>query len=135
MDCVIVRPFAFVGEHLANRYAITQFIEAAKAGRPLEVWGNGSTVRSYLYGEDLGKWLWSVLLNGDKDIAYDIGGIYPYTILEVAQLVASIIPTPIHIMNNNHVETEYIPNLDNIRKLGCKQTVDLEEAIRRVINA
>ena len=64
VDLVIARLFTFIGAHLKDLYAITHFMEAAKAGKPIEVWGDGSTIRSYLYGEDLGRWRWKILLDG-----------------------------------------------------------------------
>jgi nucleoside-diphosphate-sugar epimerase len=132
VDVVIARLFTFVGAHLKNLYAITQFIEAAKAGKPLEVWGDGSTVRSYLYGEDLGRWMWKILLEGDG--VYDVGSINPYTILQVARLVADVIPAKIHVLNNGHPETFYIPDTTRVEKLGCIETVGLKEAIERTIH-
>jgi nucleoside-diphosphate-sugar epimerase len=132
VDVVIARLFTFVGAHLKNLYAITNFIEAAKAGKPLEVWGDGSTIRSYLYGEDLGRWMWKILLEGKG--TYDVGSEIPYSILQVARQVADIIPAKIHVLNNGHPATVYLPDTDNARELGCVETVGLKEAIKKTIN-
>lgn len=132
VDVVITRLFAFVGAHLKNLYAITRFIEAAKAGKPLDVWGDGSSVRSYLYGEDLGRWMWRILLEGEG--VYDVGGSTPYTILQVARLVADVIPAKIHVLNNGHPETYYMPDTTRALELGCRETMGLKEAVKRVVH-
>jgi len=132
VDYIIARLFTFVGEHLKNHYAITNFIESAKNGKPLQVWGDGSTVRSYLYGDDLGKWMWSLLLN--RKGVYDVGSIIPYTILEVARIVADIIPAKIQILNDGHPSTRYLPDTTRARtELGLKETVGLKDAICQTI--
>lgn len=134
VEVVIARLFTFIGKNLKNRYAITKFIEAAKVGNPIEVWGNGSSVRSYLYGEDLGNWLWHLLLDGEG--CYDVGSDFPYFILEVARMVSEAFgwSVPINILHNEHEETRYVPDVTRALRLGCEETVDLKEAIRRTIN-
>jgi nucleoside-diphosphate-sugar epimerase len=131
-DVVIARLFTFIGAHLKNLYAITHFITDAKAGRPLAVWGQGSTVRSYLYGEDLGHWMWNILLHGEG--VYDVGSSIPVTILELANMVASIIPTTVEMVNVPTAETTYLPDTIRANALGCVQTVGLKEAIERTAN-
>jgi nucleoside-diphosphate-sugar epimerase len=129
-DVVIARLFTFVGERLKNLYAITNFIDDALHGRPITVCGNGNTVRSYLYGEDLGHWMWGLLfgLSG----TYDVGSYVPYTTLEVARLVADIIPAKIEVLNAPGVPTtRYLPNIT----YSEWEKVGLREAIERTINA
>jgi nucleoside-diphosphate-sugar epimerase len=131
-DAIIARLFSFVGSHL-NRHVVHDFIECAKQGKPLEVWGDGSTVRSYLYGYDLGTWLWKILLEGNG--VYDVGSAIPYTILETARIVADIIPARIEVLNNGEPSTRYLPwSIRAQKELGCKETVGLKEAVRRIVN-
>lgn len=131
VDVVITRLFTFVGARLKNKYAITQFIEAAKAGKPLEVWGGGRSIRSYLYGEDLGRWMWKILFCGSG--VYDVGSAVPYSILEVARIVAEVIPANI-VIGRDEEPTEYLPDVQAAIKLGCRETVGLREAIERTVN-
>ncbi len=131
-DVIIARLFTFVGAHLKNLYAITNFIENARRGEPLRVQSNGEAVRSYLYGEDLGRWMWKLLLEGE-DI-YDVGGSVPYTILEVARLVADIMKTQIEVWPHGPPPTVYLPNTTRAHELGCEETIGLHDAIERTIN-
>lgn len=132
-DVVIARLFTFVGERLKNLYAVTHFIADAKAGKPIQVWGDGRTIRSYLYGSDLGTWMWKILLEGEG--IYNVGSDFPYTILRLAQIVAEIIPAKIEFVNPHGPETRYLPDTERACELGCKRTIGLKEAIERVINA
>ncbi len=131
-DVVIARLFTFVGAHLKNLYAITNFIENAKRGEPLRVQSNGEAVRSYLYGKDLGRWMWKLLLKGEG--VYDVGGSVSYSILEVARLVADIARVQIEVWPSGPPSTIYLPNTTRAHELGCKETVGLREAIERTIN-
>jgi nucleoside-diphosphate-sugar epimerase len=131
---VIARLFAFIGPDLKNRYAITNFIDDAKHNRPITILGNGTTVRSYLYEDELGTWLWNLLFNGNG--IYDVGSSIPYTILEVAKLVSDIIPSEIKILNNPDIpNTIYLPWSNRAEnELRCVQNINLKEAIERTIN-
>lgn len=134
-NVVITRPFTFIGEKLRSwpNNAITNFIDSARKGLPIQVWGTGNSVRSYLYGEDLGRWLWTILFDG-KGI-YDIGSEIPYSLLEVAQIVSSIIPAKIELGSHPEIlEDIYLPDTTKAKELGCKETVGLEEAIHRYLN-
>ena len=86
-DVVIARLFTFQGKRLDHGKAISHFIEAAKADKPLQVFGDGSTVRSYMHGATLGKWLWSIYLRGKSGEAYDVGSDEPITTLELARSI------------------------------------------------
>jgi nucleoside-diphosphate-sugar epimerase len=129
-DAIIARLFSFVGPHL-NRHVVHGFIKAAKQGKPLEVWGDGSTVRSYLYGLDLGRWLWRILLEGNG--VYDVGSAIPYTILETARIVADIVPAKIVVLGDGSPSSYYVPNITRALELGCKETVGLKEAVERMV--
>ncbi len=85
VDVVIARLFTFCGERLDDGKAIVQFERAAKAGEPLRIWGDGSCVRSYMHGAELGRWMWAILLRGERGEAYDVGSDEPVTMLELAR--------------------------------------------------
>jgi nucleoside-diphosphate-sugar epimerase len=128
-DVVIARLFSFIGERL-NRHSAYDLIQMAKTGI-IQIRGSGNAIRSYLYGADLGRWMWKLLLDGTG--IYDMGSRFPYTILEVARIVADIIPAKIEILNQPDMpNTVYMPNTVKANILGCEETMGLREAIAKV---
>lgn len=85
IDIVIARLFTFYGERLSPDHAIVEFEQTAKAGKPIRIWGDGNCIRSYMYGAELGRWLWAILLHGESGQAYDVGSDTPVTMLELAK--------------------------------------------------
>jgi nucleoside-diphosphate-sugar epimerase len=86
-NIVIARLFTFFGERLDDNKALTQFIKCARAGKPIRVWGDGNTVRSYMSGAEMGRWMWAILFGGQNGEAYDVGSDQPVTMLELARMV------------------------------------------------
>jgi nucleoside-diphosphate-sugar epimerase len=137
VDVVIARLYATSGLPFQKNKALSIFIQSALAGKPIEVWGDGSTVRTYLYGKDVGDWFWRILLDGDG--IYDVGAINPITMYEVACMVANITSAKIEFIEHEEMPTpaRYVPDseyLDRAYQLVCKETVDLRTAIKRMVN-
>jgi nucleoside-diphosphate-sugar epimerase len=109
VDVVIARLFCFFGDRLDSGKAYTQFMRAARAGTPLKVWGDGSTVRSYLHGRDLGRQMWAVLLRGKSGEVYDIGSDRPTTILQLAQRIAKAAGCKIEMVDGDVPMPYYMP--------------------------
>lgn len=134
VDCVVARLFATSGLPFQKNKALSIFIQAALKDEPLEVWGNGRTVRSYLYGEDVGRAFWEILLNGNG--TYDVGSTVPFSMLQVAELVQYYIPysrSKIKFVKHKEMPTPvyYVPK--SIDPLVCKETVNLYGTIERMV--
>ena len=109
-DTVIARLFTFYGAGLDDDKAIVQFVKRAKAGQPIEIWGDGSTVRSYMHGAEMARQLWAILLHGQTGEIYDVGSDKPVTMLQLAQAVCKRYGNvPIHILNRQETAPYYMP--------------------------
>ncbi len=142
---VIARCFAFVGPHLPldAHFAIGNFVGAAMRGECIHVRGDGTPRRSWLYMSDLAAWLWTLLVQGAPNRAYNVGSDEGYTIAEAARLTAetlrpdslggSALPVQIDGTPNPAAPlNSYVPAIDRAREgLGLRVMVPLAEALRR----
>ena len=139
LECKIARCWAFCGPHLPldRHFAIGNFIADVLAGRPIEIKGDGTPRRSYLYAADLAVWLWTILFRAPSLMSINVGSANDVSILEVAQIVARTLnpETKINIAKKAVVGVgsgHYVPSVARARELlGLQEKVGLEESIRR----
>jgi nucleoside-diphosphate-sugar epimerase len=137
----IARCFSFAGPGLPLdlHYAIGNFIRDGLQGGPIRILGDGTPRRSYLYTSDLIAWLWTILLNGASLTPYNVGSEQDVSIGELAYLVAANLPSrvDVHIARTpaaGVTPDRYVPSTSRARAtLGLRETVDLQQAIRRMI--
>ncbi len=139
LDCKIARCWSFCGPHLPlnQHFAIGNFIGDILAGRPIQIQGDGTPRRSYLYAADLAAWLWTMLFRAPALLPFNVGSAHDVSILELAQTVAMTLnpQTEIRVARQavpGIAPLRYVPCVDRARDvLGLRQTVELEECIRR----
>ena len=136
----VARLFAFVGPYLPldRHFAIGNFIRAAIAAQTIEILGDGTPLRSYLYAGDMTSWLWRVLARGESGRAYNIGSERSVSIAETARVVAACVePTgsiALRGVPTGAVPERYVPSTQRARdELGLAEWTSLEESIRRTI--
>ncbi len=139
----IARGFAFLGPYLPlnGSFAAGNFVRDALGGGPVIVMGDGTAVRSYLYGADLAIWLWTILIRGRTGRAYNVGGEHEVSMVELAKVVAQehgkscsikIMMEPIP----GKPVVRYVPDTQRARdELGLTQHIALEEAIRKMFKS
>lgn len=139
LECKIARCWAFCGPHLPldQHFAIGNFIGDVLAGRPIQIQGDGTPRRSYLYAADLAVWLWTILFQAPALEPFNVGSAHDVSILELAQLVAATLnpEAEIRVMGQAVEGAEparYVPSVDRAREmLGLREITTLEQTIRR----
>jgi nucleoside-diphosphate-sugar epimerase len=138
-DVSVARGFAYVAPYLPLdvHFAIGNFLRDAMRGQPIQIRGDGTPYRSYMYGSDLAAWIWTILARGRHRVAYNVGSEDGRPLREIAERVAAITGVPVHVAKTppeGHVPSRYVPSTARARtELGLALTVDLDEAIRRTL--
>ena len=141
IEVKLARCFAFVGPHLPldAHFAIGNFIGNALRGEPIEVGGDGTPYRSYLYAADLAAWLWVILFSGRPACAYNVGSDADDSILNHARRVDEVRggrggvrvarePVP------GRPPERYVPDIGRAnRELGLRVWTAETEGIRRTL--
>jgi dTDP-glucose 4,6-dehydratase len=141
-DALIARLFAFVGPHLPleENFAVGNFIRDALRGGPIEVKGDGTPYRSYLYAADMAAWLWTILVRGKSARPYNVGSGEAISIAELASTVARAAGQEIRIETAGQPvagrpASRYVPCVDRAREeLSLTASIPCEEGIRRTLD-
>ncbi len=89
LDCVILRLFNTVGPRQSGEYGmvIPRFVAAALAGRPLEIFGDGSQTRCFCHVQDTIGAVSGLMASGISGEIFNVGSTERVSILELAQRV------------------------------------------------
>lgn len=142
VEYVIARCFAFLGPYLPldAHYAAGNFIRDGLAGGPIEVQGDGTPYRSYLFSDDLAQWLLTILQSGKIGEIYNVGSDEAVTIKALASRVSEAFANKPEIKIAEAAEANknperYIPDIQKAKEsLGLEVKTPLAEALRKTID-
>ena len=139
LECSVARCFAFVGPHLPldQHFAIGNFIGDAIENRPIHIKGDGTPLRSFLYMSDLAAWLWTLLVRGGTNRAYNVGSDEAVSIGDLARITADVLRPALKVQIDGkplarEAPATYVPDVSRAHEeLGLNVTIPLSEAIRK----
>jgi len=140
VDTCIVRIFNTFGSRMRpnDGRAIPTFLRQALAGEPLTVFGDGSQTRSFCYVDDLIRGI-VLLAKSGEHLPVNIGNPQELSLLELAQTVVRVTGSKSEIVFEAlPVDDPQVrqPDITRARQLlGWEPQVDLEEGLRRVLQA
>jgi dTDP-glucose 4,6-dehydratase len=140
VDTCIVRIFNTFGSRMRpnDGRAIPTFLRQALAGEPLTVFGDGSQTRSFCYVDDLIRGI-VLLAKSGEHLPVNIGNPQELSLLELAQTVIRVASSKSEIVFEAlPVDDPQVrqPDITRARQLiGWEPEVDLEEGLRRVLQA
>lgn len=146
LPVVIARYFNICGPRQSGRFGMVfpRFISAALSGKPIEVFGDGRQVRTFLSVEDAVEATLG-LLKEERAVGevFNVGAVEKITILELAhrikQITAStseIIKIPYEDVFSHDFEDMRVrvPDISKIRTLtGFQPTVGIDDVIRGTV--
>ncbi len=144
LPVIVARLFNTVGPRQTGRYGMVlpRFIEAARAGRPLPVYGDGEQTRCFCYVADTVEALWRLLrCPAARGEVVNVGGTEEVSILELARRVIAVLGSASPIERVPY-ETAYAPGFEDMRRrrpalvklerlTGFRPATPLDEIIRR----
>lgn len=146
LDCVIVRLFNTVGPRQSGMYGmvIPRFVQAALAGRPLEIHGSGEQTRCFCHVSDTIRALVGLMERGGSGEIYNVGSEERIAISELAQRVleltgstSELVPVPYKDVYGIGIEDmlHRIPSIAKVHAdIGWRPQRSLDEILADVVS-
>ena len=117
-------------------HALIQRALETPAGGVLQVWGDGSAVRSFIYVEDVAWAILTLLQDGDPGAAYNVDSGVAVTIRDLAELVRQAVDPSIQLAfdSTKPAGVPYrVTDPARLNSLGFKATMNLDDGIARTV--
>ncbi len=140
LPIINVRPFSFVGPYQSvdAPWAVNNFIHDVVNNQSIRIQGDGTAVRSYMYGADMAWWLLNMLLRGESGRSYNIGSPKAITLKELAEKIRHISGNKVDISRSRALlrskQSIFVPSVDLVQAdMGLRMQFDIDEALSRTI--
>ncbi|GAC1621925.1 MAG: NAD(P)-dependent oxidoreductase [Nevskia sp.] len=141
IEVKIARIYALIGPSipLDGPFAAGNFIANVLAGRNIEIHGDGSPLRSYLYMSDACVWLLRILIDGMPGQAYNVGSETAVSIRALAEAVIAASGKPLQLdvrqpVVHGRSPARYIPDTAKARNtLNLAEYTPFATAVERTL--
>lgn len=112
---------------------IRALLDSAREGRPLEIWGDGGTVRDFVHVEDVGRAILAALVRPDRSGCYNVGSGVGHSLNQVVALARKVTGCSIETRHRLGRQTDVSAVVLDIglarRELGWQPIIPLAEGI------
>ena len=133
----LANPYGEFQSHLSGQGVIAAFVHKALQHQPVEIWGDGTIVRDYLYIGDVISAMISLIGYDGPERIFNIGGGGGHSILELLSVIKGLLQYDIVSYHLSSRPCDVPVNVLDINRatsiLGWKPTTPLHEGIKRVI--
>lgn len=140
LDYTIFRFFNTYGPKQSTDFVISKFVRAALNNKPITIYGDGLQTRTFCYIEDnIEATTNAFYKNKYLNDVINIGNDVETSIIELAHTIIKITNAKSEIVHFPPLQegdmSRRLPNLDRMRKLMVRPSIDLEEGLKRLINS
>jgi UDP-glucuronate 4-epimerase len=134
VDAVALRFFSVYGPRQRPDMAFRRFCEAAAAGAPIEVFGDGRQTRDFTFVGDVVAAVLAAANAGDGGEAYNVGGGSRVSLATTLELLASIAGRPLDVRHSERESGDVQDTGADISRareaLGWEPATDVGEGLR-----
>lgn len=137
---IIIRMNNNYGPHQFPEKVIPRFSVLMNLGRKIPIHGNGNTKRNFLHVSDSTNAIVTILEKGEDNTSYNISGSNEYSVLQLAELIRSII-RPCSTLESlieytedrNFNDIRYFVDDSRLRELGWTETIPFDVGLKETI--
>ncbi|MCR5798912.1 MAG: NAD-dependent epimerase/dehydratase family protein [Lachnospiraceae bacterium] len=142
LDYIILRvsnPYGAGQAVEKNQGVISVFIRNISNGLPIEVWGDGKTIRDYIFIDDVIEACKKMIFYNGETRVFNVGEERGYTIEEIVQMIQKELGRKIEIVHKEGRIQDVSANvLDCTRiksEVSWNATIELKTGIKQIINS
>jgi len=138
LSCRVIRlsnPYGPRQETAGAQGAASVFLQRVQAGHPLEIWGDGSVVRDYLYVTDAVQGILAAHHHRGGGGLYNIGSGEGTSLADLIEAIRQVTGRKVQVLHRPARAFDVPANVLDVsraaRELGWRPEVSLEEGLRR----
>lgn len=135
----IANPIGDVDSGPKIQGVVDNFVRCALEGEPVQVWGDGSAVRDYIYKDDLSEVLLLLLRGEHKNVTVNIGSGTSCSVVNVIETISKVMGKEVAVdwVDDGYTGPQVSSlNIDLLRELtGWEPVYSLDKAIKMMIGA